>query len=181
MPALFLESALTLAGANTFEVGNAVSQYSVSTSGAVSLQGLTGDVTLGGSQGGLLYEVGFELSQTIDLALAYLTFGLGGGIDGLTGGGPDSYGLPLAGVFPLRVQLMFGEVGFFNLYGEAKVAWVTGERGTAVGIKDLERLHVNEASLELGIRFSGGLDLAVRRRMLGSATFDTVALRFSWL
>jgi uncharacterized protein (DUF1501 family) len=33
---------VTLAGANTFEVGNAVSQYSVSTSGAVSLQGVTG-------------------------------------------------------------------------------------------------------------------------------------------
>jgi uncharacterized protein (DUF1501 family) len=33
---------VTLAGANTFEVGNAVSQYSVSSSGAVSLQGVTG-------------------------------------------------------------------------------------------------------------------------------------------
>ena len=33
---------VTLAGANTFEVGNAVSQYSVSTSGAVSLQGVSG-------------------------------------------------------------------------------------------------------------------------------------------
>ncbi len=33
---------VTLAGANTFEVGNTVSQYSVSTSGAVSLQGVTG-------------------------------------------------------------------------------------------------------------------------------------------
>ena len=33
---------VTLAGANTFEVGNMVSQYSVSTSGAVSLQGVTG-------------------------------------------------------------------------------------------------------------------------------------------
>jgi uncharacterized protein (DUF1501 family) len=33
---------VTLAGANTFEVGNAVSQYSVSTSGAVSLQNVTG-------------------------------------------------------------------------------------------------------------------------------------------
>lgn len=31
---------VTLAGANTFEVGNAVSQYSVSTSGAISLSGL---------------------------------------------------------------------------------------------------------------------------------------------
>jgi uncharacterized protein (DUF1501 family) len=34
--------AVTLAGANTFEVGNIVSQYSVSTSGAISLTGLTG-------------------------------------------------------------------------------------------------------------------------------------------
>ena len=33
---------VTLAGANTFEVGNTVSQYSVSTSGAVSLTGVTG-------------------------------------------------------------------------------------------------------------------------------------------
>ncbi len=32
---------VTLAGANTFEVGNIVSQYSVSTSGAISLTGLT--------------------------------------------------------------------------------------------------------------------------------------------
>jgi uncharacterized protein (DUF1501 family) len=32
---------VTLAGANTFEVGNTVSQYSVSTTGAVSLQGLS--------------------------------------------------------------------------------------------------------------------------------------------
>jgi len=33
---------VTLAGANTFEVGNMVSQYSVSTSGAISLQGVSG-------------------------------------------------------------------------------------------------------------------------------------------
>jgi uncharacterized protein (DUF1501 family) len=33
---------VTLAGANTFEVGKAVSQYSVSTSGAVALQGVSG-------------------------------------------------------------------------------------------------------------------------------------------
>jgi uncharacterized protein (DUF1501 family) len=33
---------VTLAGANTFEVGNIVSQYSVSTTGAVSLTGVTG-------------------------------------------------------------------------------------------------------------------------------------------
>ncbi len=33
---------VTLAGANTFEVGNQVSQYSVSTSGAVSLSGVSG-------------------------------------------------------------------------------------------------------------------------------------------
>ena len=34
---------VTLSGANTFEVGNAVSQYSVSTSGAISLQGVSGN------------------------------------------------------------------------------------------------------------------------------------------
>lgn len=33
---------VSLAGANTFEVGNIVSQYAVSTSGAISLQGVTG-------------------------------------------------------------------------------------------------------------------------------------------
>ena len=33
---------VTLAGANTFEVGNMVSQYSVSTAGAVNLQGVSG-------------------------------------------------------------------------------------------------------------------------------------------
>ncbi len=33
---------VSLAGANTFEVGNIVAQYSVSTSGAISLQGVTG-------------------------------------------------------------------------------------------------------------------------------------------
>src|ERR1035437_9275120 len=33
---------VTLAGANTFEVGSMVSQYSVSTSGAISLQGVSG-------------------------------------------------------------------------------------------------------------------------------------------
>ena len=33
---------VTLSGANTFEVGNAVSQYSVSTGGAISLQGVSG-------------------------------------------------------------------------------------------------------------------------------------------
>ena len=33
---------VTLSGANTFEVGNTVSQYSVSTGGAVSLQGISG-------------------------------------------------------------------------------------------------------------------------------------------
>ena len=36
---------VSLAGANTFEVGNAVSQYSVSTSGAISLSGLTAGST----------------------------------------------------------------------------------------------------------------------------------------
>jgi uncharacterized protein (DUF1501 family) len=34
---------VTLSGSNTFEVGNAISQYSVSTSGAVSLQGVSGN------------------------------------------------------------------------------------------------------------------------------------------
>src|SRR6185369_10639051 len=33
---------VTLAGANTFEVGNIVSQYSVSTSGAINLSGVSG-------------------------------------------------------------------------------------------------------------------------------------------
>jgi uncharacterized protein (DUF1501 family) len=33
---------VTLAGANTFEIGNVVSQYSVSNTGAISLQGVTG-------------------------------------------------------------------------------------------------------------------------------------------
>jgi uncharacterized protein (DUF1501 family) len=41
-PSAPVSLAVTLAGANTFEVGNTVSQYSVSTSGAVSLQGVTG-------------------------------------------------------------------------------------------------------------------------------------------
>jgi hypothetical protein len=33
---------VTLSGSNTFEVGNTVSQYSVSTSGAIALAGVTG-------------------------------------------------------------------------------------------------------------------------------------------
>jgi hypothetical protein len=33
---------ITLAGANTFEVGNVISQYSVSTSGAINLSGVSG-------------------------------------------------------------------------------------------------------------------------------------------
>lgn len=41
-PGVPVSLSVTLAGANTFEVGNQVSQYSVSTSGAVSLQGVTG-------------------------------------------------------------------------------------------------------------------------------------------
>ncbi len=41
-PSAAISLAITLAGANTFEVGNIVSQYSVSTSGAVSLAGVTG-------------------------------------------------------------------------------------------------------------------------------------------
>jgi uncharacterized protein (DUF1501 family) len=34
---------VSIAGANTFEIGNAVSQYAVSTSGAIALQGVTGN------------------------------------------------------------------------------------------------------------------------------------------
>ena len=41
-PGAPISLSVTLAGANTFEVGNTVSQYSVSTSGAVSLQGVSG-------------------------------------------------------------------------------------------------------------------------------------------
>jgi uncharacterized protein (DUF1501 family) len=37
-----ISMAVTLAGANTFEIGNTVSQYSVSTNGAVTLSGVTG-------------------------------------------------------------------------------------------------------------------------------------------
>ena len=41
-PGAKISLSVTLAGANTFEVGNIVSQYSVSTGGAVSLTGVTG-------------------------------------------------------------------------------------------------------------------------------------------
>lgn len=41
-PGAPISLSVTLAGANTFEVGNSVSQYSVSTSGAISLSGLSG-------------------------------------------------------------------------------------------------------------------------------------------
>ncbi len=41
-PGVPVSLSVTLAGANTFEVGNAVSQYSVSTSGAISLQNVSG-------------------------------------------------------------------------------------------------------------------------------------------
>jgi uncharacterized protein (DUF1501 family) len=41
-PGAPISLSVTLAGANTFEVGNIVSQYSVSTSGAISLSGVTG-------------------------------------------------------------------------------------------------------------------------------------------
>jgi len=41
-PGAAVSLSVTLAGANTFEVGNSVSQYSVSTSGAVSLQRVSG-------------------------------------------------------------------------------------------------------------------------------------------
>src|SRR5262249_52222939 len=41
-PGAPISLSVTLAGANTFEVGNAVSQYSVSTSGAISLNGVSG-------------------------------------------------------------------------------------------------------------------------------------------
>ncbi len=41
-PGAPISLSVSLAGANTFEVGNIVSQYSVSTSGAISLQGVSG-------------------------------------------------------------------------------------------------------------------------------------------
>jgi uncharacterized protein (DUF1501 family) len=41
-PGAPISMSVSLAGANTFEVGNAVSQYNVSTSGAIALQGVTG-------------------------------------------------------------------------------------------------------------------------------------------
>jgi uncharacterized protein (DUF1501 family) len=42
-PSAPISLTITLAGANTFEIGNTVSQYSVSPSGAVSLSGVTGN------------------------------------------------------------------------------------------------------------------------------------------
>jgi uncharacterized protein (DUF1501 family) len=42
-PAARISLSVTLAGANTFEVGNLVSQYSVSTSGAIQLSGVSGN------------------------------------------------------------------------------------------------------------------------------------------
>jgi uncharacterized protein (DUF1501 family) len=41
-PSAAISLCVTLAGANTFEIGNTVSQYSVSTNGAVALSGVTG-------------------------------------------------------------------------------------------------------------------------------------------
>jgi len=41
-PGAPISLSVTLAGSNTFEVGNAISQYSVSTSGAISLSGVSG-------------------------------------------------------------------------------------------------------------------------------------------
>jgi uncharacterized protein (DUF1501 family) len=41
-PGAPISLSVTLAGANTFEVGNNISQYSVSTSGAISLSGISG-------------------------------------------------------------------------------------------------------------------------------------------
>jgi uncharacterized protein (DUF1501 family) len=41
-PSSLISLSVSLAGANTFEVGNIVSQYSVSTSGAISLSGVSG-------------------------------------------------------------------------------------------------------------------------------------------
>jgi uncharacterized protein (DUF1501 family) len=41
-PSAPISLSVTLSGSNTFEVGNAISQYSVSTSGAVSLSGVSG-------------------------------------------------------------------------------------------------------------------------------------------
>ncbi len=49
---------VSLAGANTFEVGNIVTQYSVSTSGAISLQGVAG-----ARLAALTNLLGFELSE----------------------------------------------------------------------------------------------------------------------
>ena len=42
-PGVPISLSVTLAGANTFEVGNIMSQYSVSTSGAISLSGVSGN------------------------------------------------------------------------------------------------------------------------------------------
>lgn len=42
-PSAKISLSVTLAGANTFEIGNTVSQYSVSTNGAVALSGVTGN------------------------------------------------------------------------------------------------------------------------------------------
>jgi short subunit dehydrogenase-like uncharacterized protein len=41
-PSAPISLSVTLSGANTFEVGNIVSQYSVSTGGAISLSGVSG-------------------------------------------------------------------------------------------------------------------------------------------
>src|SRR6478672_3227383 len=41
-PGAPISLSVTLAGANTFEVGNIVSQYSVTTSGAINLSGVSG-------------------------------------------------------------------------------------------------------------------------------------------
>jgi uncharacterized protein (DUF1501 family) len=45
LPSAPVSLCVSLAGANTFEVGNIVSQYSVSTSGAITLSGMTGSNT----------------------------------------------------------------------------------------------------------------------------------------
>lgn len=139
--------------------------------------------TLGATGPAWIYELGFEVHDTFDLGLAYLTFGLGAGIDGHTG--PEDGGefwLPLSGVFPVRAQLMAGEVGFFNLYAQGTAGWVTApSRRVELGLHYLDVAKVSEATLELGVRFSGGLELAARRRFLGSGHVDYFALRYSFL
>lgn len=139
--------------------------------------------SLGRAGSGWLYELGFEVHNTFDLGIAYLTFGVGAGIDGHTG--PDEGGefwQPLSGVFPVRAQLMLGEIGFFNLYAQGTASWITApSRRVPIGEHYLDLAKAREASVEFGIRFSGGLELAARRRFLGTGHIDYFALRYSIL